>query len=83
MHIEAYKTDIRTREDAKFIVALLQFVISDCIINFDLEDQHHILKIETRRNIKELVYDVFNKQGFYCQKLNTPKTWMKKESKKN
>ncbi|MFH6996604.1 hypothetical protein ACHRVZ_01660 [Flavobacterium sp. FlaQc-57] len=69
MKIEAYKTDIKTKEDARFIVALLQFVISDCIMNFDLEDSNHILKIETNREIKEMVYGVFNKQGFYCQKL--------------
>jgi len=69
MHIEAYKTDVRTKEDASFIVVLLQFVISDCIMNFDLEDSNHILRIETNRDIKEMVYRVFNKQGFYCQQL--------------
>ncbi|KIQ14825.1 hypothetical protein SD960_11800 [Flavobacterium sp. MMLR14_040] len=69
MEIEAYKTDVTTREEARFIVALLQFVISDCIMNFDLEDSNHILRIETNRDIKEMVYGVFNKQGFYCQKL--------------
>ncbi|MCD0472223.1 MULTISPECIES: hypothetical protein [unclassified Flavobacterium] len=69
MNIEAYKTDITTKEDARFIVALLQFVISDCIMNFDLEDSNHVLRIETNREIKEMVYGVFNKQGFYCQKL--------------
>jgi hypothetical protein len=79
MRIESYKTDVKTKEDANFIVILLQFVISDCKMNFDLEDHNHILKIETSRDIKELVYGVFNKQGFYCQKLNTPKTWMTKE----
>jgi len=68
-NIEAYKTDITTKEDARFIVRLLQFVISDCIMNFDLEDSNHVLKIETNREIKEMVYGVFNKQGFYCQKL--------------
>ncbi|KQW98979.1 hypothetical protein [Flavobacterium sp. Root420] len=69
MNIEAYKTDVKTKEDARFIVALLQFVISDCIMNFDLDDSNHILRIETNREIKEMVYGVFNKQGFYCQKL--------------
>ncbi|MEZ0129135.1 hypothetical protein AB9T88_04890 [Flavobacterium sp. LBUM151] len=69
MNIEAYKTDVTTREEARFIVALLQFVISDCIMNFDLDDSNHILRIETNRDIKEMVYGVFNKQGFYCQKL--------------
>lgn len=73
MNIESYKTDVKTKEDANFIVLLLQFVISDCRINFDMENHNHILKIETSRDIKELVYGVFNKQGFYCQKLNTPK----------
>lgn len=69
MNIEIYKTDIRTKEEAGFITALLQFVISDCIMNFDLEDCNHILRIETNRDIKEMVYRVFNKQGFYCQQL--------------
>ena len=69
MNIEAYKTDVKTKEEAKFIVALLQFVISDCIMNFDLDNSDHILRIETNRDIKEMVYGVFNKQGFYCQKL--------------
>ncbi|OXA79073.1 hypothetical protein SAMN05444397_102310 [Flavobacterium aquidurense] len=69
MNIEAYKTDVTTKEEARFIVALLQFVISDCIMDFDLEDSNHILRIETNREIKEMVYGVFNKQGFYCQKL--------------
>lgn len=69
MNIEAYKTDVTTKEDARFIVALLQFVISDCIMNFDLEDSNHVLRIETNRDIKEMVYGVFNKQGFYCQIL--------------
>ena len=73
MNIESYKTDVKTKEDANFIVILLQFVISDCRINFDLENHNHILKIETSRDIKELVYRVFNKQGFYCKKLNTRK----------
>jgi hypothetical protein len=69
MHIESYKTNVTTKEDANFIVVLLQFIISDCVMNFELEDCNHILKIETNRDIKEMVYGVFNKQGFYCQKL--------------
>ena len=69
MHIESYKTDVTTKEDANFIVVLLQFIISDCIMKFDLENNNHILRIETNRDIKEMVYGVFNKQGFYCQKL--------------
>ncbi|OXG09157.1 hypothetical protein BC749_10324 [Flavobacterium araucananum] len=69
MHIESYKTDVKTKEEASFIVVLLQFIISDCIMNFDLDDSSTILRIETNRDIKEMVYGVFNKQGFYCQKL--------------
>ena len=69
MNIDAYKTDVTSKEDARFIVALLQFVISDCIMNFDLEDSNHVLRIETNRDIKEMVYGVFTKQGFYCKKL--------------
>jgi len=67
MHIEAYKTNVKTKKDASLLVALLQFVISDCIINFDKQGRENILKIETNRDIEEMVYRVFNKQGFHCQ----------------
>jgi hypothetical protein len=69
MHIDSYKTDVKTKEDATFIVVLLRFIISDCSMNFEVDDSNHILKIETNREIKEMVYGVFNKQGFYCKKL--------------
>jgi hypothetical protein len=69
MKIEAYKTNVRTKKDASLIVVLLQFIISDCIIYFDFKNRQRILRIETNREIKEMVYGVFNKQGFYCQKL--------------
>lgn len=67
MHIEAYKTNVRTKKDASKIVALLQFIISDCIINFDSKNREKILRIETNRDIEEMVYGVFIKQGFHCQ----------------
>lgn len=69
MHIEAYKTNVRTKKDASLLVVLLQFVISDCIINFDFKNRERILRIETNREIKDVVYGVFTKQGFYCKKL--------------
>ncbi|WP_125722610.1 hypothetical protein [Flavobacterium ustbae] len=67
MHIEAYKTNVRTKKDATLLTALLQFVISDCIINFDKQGRENVLKIETNREIHEMVYGVFTKQGFQCQ----------------
>jgi hypothetical protein len=67
MNIESYKTDVTKLEDADILVQLLQFVISDCVMNFDLEDSDHILKIQTNREIKDMVYGVFTKQGFNCQ----------------
>jgi len=69
MHIEAYKTNVRTKKDAGLLVAYLQFVISDCVINFDFKNRERILRIKTNREIKEMVYGVFTKQGFYCKKL--------------
>lgn len=67
MHIEAYKTNVRTKKEASLLVTHLQFIISDCIINFDKRGRENILKIETNREIKEMVYGVFTKQGFHCQ----------------
>jgi len=69
MNIETYKTNVKSKKDAILIVALLQFVISDCIIKFELKGREKMFRIETNRDIKEMVHGVFNKQGFECQKI--------------
>ncbi|OXA84090.1 hypothetical protein [Flavobacterium hercynium] len=69
MNIETYKTNVKSKKDAILIVALLQFVISDCIIEFELKGREKMFRIETNRDIKEMVHGVFTKQGFECQKI--------------
>lgn len=75
MDIELYKTDVKTKEDARYIVALLKFVISDCMMNFDMDESDPVLKIETNREIKEMVYNVLINKDFIVKNFNAPKIW--------
>ena len=69
MNIEIYKTSVETRDQATYLLRLLQQHISDCVMNFDLEDCDRILRIESNRDISEIVSGMFVKHGFQCQKL--------------
>lgn len=69
MSLEIFETNIKTQEEANYLLQLLQHSISDGLISFDLKDSNHILCIETNREISGVVLSVFRKQGFYCQKL--------------
>lgn len=69
MGLEIFKTNVETQQEADYLFRLLQHSVSDGVINFDLKDSNHVLRIEVNREISEVVCSLFAKQGFYCQKL--------------
>jgi predicted nucleotidyltransferase len=69
MSLAIFKTNVETPQDADYLLKELRRTVSDGVINFDLEDTNHILRIEINREISEIVCSLFVKQGFYCQKL--------------
>ncbi|QEE51008.1 hypothetical protein FUA48_15915 [Flavobacterium alkalisoli] len=69
MGLEIFKTNIETEEQAQYLAKVLQHVISDGMIRFELENASHIFSIETNREIEGVALSVFIKQGISCQKL--------------
>ncbi len=68
--IEIFRTNVRTRKDAKNILVLLNGVFSDVQANFDLHDRDKILRlrgIETRDipKLKSKLAEL----GFICEIL--------------
>ena len=68
MSVYILKTSIKP-EDTETISDLLLKVIPKCKWNYDLEDCDHILKIESPKNIVQLVCFHLRICGFYCKEL--------------
>lgn len=47
--IEVFRTNIKTRKEALFILECLKEAFPECRVNFDLEDCENILRIESKQ----------------------------------
>lgn len=68
MNIYVFKTSIEAG-DIRKVNTILQSLIPNGKWNYDLEDCDHILRIESRRDITELVCSHMRSDGFYCEEL--------------
>ena len=68
MNIYVFKTSIKPK-NVSTVNDLLRTLIPNCNWNFDLEDCDNILRVESRRNIVELVRLHLRTDGFYCEEL--------------
>ena len=69
MIVEIFKTNVKDENLAKLIVLHLQKIISDCLINFDLEDRDNILRVSGNREVSGLVVKVLTDYGIACTHL--------------
>lgn len=67
--IEIFKTDIKKREDAKEVKQLLKEHFPESHINFDLEDDDNILRVENNIPVSENVIQMLQIKGYYCEEL--------------
>ena len=68
MNIYVFKTSIKP-EDIRAVNAILRTLIPHCKWNYDLEDCDNILRIESHKNIAELITFHLELDGFNCQEL--------------
>lgn len=70
--VEVFKTSIRTKKEANFILQNLQLMFPHYKINFDLEDCDNILRIETEDNMIYVqgVIHLVNSSGFQVEILS-------------
>ena len=68
MNIYVFKTSIKPK-NVSTVNDLLRTLIPNCNWSFDLEDCDNILRVESRRNIAELVSLHLTTDGFYCEEL--------------
>ena len=68
MNIYVFKTSIEP-QDIRTADEILRALIPNCKWNYDLEDCDKILRIESRKDIAELVCFHLRIDGFYCEEL--------------
>lgn len=70
--IEIFRTNVSDSNDASFIIAMLAQQQPGCMINFDLDDCDHILRIESISEKIDIqsVIEILNKNHFKCEVLN-------------
>lgn len=67
--VEVFKTNITNAKSAKPILIALSKLLPNSYINFDLEDCDNILRIENCNINPNVIIDVLNSSGFYCEPL--------------
>lgn len=72
MAIEIFKTNVQDENLAKLLILHLQKIISDCLINFDLEDKDNILRVSGNREVSGLVIQLLTDYGVTCEHLTKP-----------
>lgn len=67
---EVYKTNVETRQQAGWIIKLLQYSFSEARINFDLQDCDRILRVEGIKPADAVeVISNMARFGFKCEIL--------------
>lgn len=69
MKATIFKTDIKNKEQAHYLLSLLRKNISDALINFDFRANDTLLTIEVNRDISGIVHSLFTAEGVQCQQL--------------
>lgn len=67
--IAVFKTGVRTRGDADYLIKIMENQYPGYEINFDLEDCDHVLRIKGQEIKNKDVIALFRKEGFMCTKL--------------
>lgn len=67
--VEVFKTTVQDPAEAEILVVLLQRLITNSRVNFDLEDCDRILRIEGMDISTQLVIGILEDHGYLCQLL--------------
>lgn len=67
--VEVFKTNVHDPAEAAMLVVLLQKLITNSLVNFDLEDCDKVLRIEGLDISPQLVTGILEDHGYLCQRL--------------
>lgn len=67
--VEVFKTNVQDPDEAKMLVGLLQKLITNSIVNFDLDDCDKILRIDGIDVCTRLVTGILEDHGYMCELL--------------
>lgn len=67
--ITVFKTNVSTESKAKFVTKIIKSQITECKINFDLEDCDKILRIEGKNINEQKIIELLHVHKIQCEEL--------------
>jgi hypothetical protein len=67
--VAVFKTDVSSETKAKSIIKILKTQLTECKINFDLEDCDKILRIEGENIKEQIIVKLLLNHKTYCEVL--------------
>ncbi|MGZ3986572.1 MAG: hypothetical protein ACXVMN_11295 [Flavisolibacter sp.] len=67
--VEVFKTNVERSLEAQQLTALLLLHFPGARINFDLQDQDRILRVEARNCLPDKIERLVKESGFHCRVL--------------
>ena len=67
--VHVFKTSVVSKKQVQTVGSFLNILLPSEEWNFDLEDSHKILRVETEEVAPETVITILTSQGFYCDEL--------------
>lgn len=68
--VNIFRTDVETKREAELILYIVSKEVSNCKVNFDLEDCDNILRVESEKCLDKDITDCMVKLGYICEKLD-------------
>lgn len=70
--IEIFKTDIKSKQYAGYLIREMKELFPDFKISIDLDDHDKVLRVESRkRKVQSTeVINLLNKRNFYCEVMD-------------
>ena len=67
--VDVFKTNVQKKSDARQLMSLLMSHFPEADINFDLQDNDKILRVDIEPGDALLVIQLISGQGFLCAEL--------------
>ncbi len=65
--VEIFKTNVRGKRKAEWLIEILSLYLPGCKINFDLYDSDKVLRIEGSNVPSDQIPKIMQERGFRCK----------------
>lgn len=69
IQVHIFKTSVKTKKAVQSLSKQLNILLAECRWNFDLEDCDKILRVESSKNLSDVIIKVLGDNYFECEEI--------------